>query len=159
MDDAKRLLAEGLSKGFAGETKFGVLERGSFRLSNSSLEGGEYNDAWVTGGGNELIRTQAGEVYCRSYTGDVIKEEELAKLGIDEEKVMDFLRSILSENAINTRFDQDFAHESADSDWSYSYKLTSRSEDPFIINGQELINYKGKTVFIHMLIISKVREQ
>ena len=160
MDDAKRLFAEGLSSGFAGKTNHGFTPRGSFRLANSTLDDGrqEYNDAWVIGGGQELIRTVDKQAYTRVYAGDVINAEGLFKLGIYEDQVIDFLASVLREHAISTRADENFELKPTDSDWAYSYEVIFHSEDPFVITGKETISYKGTNVFLHMHTLSKVRE-
>jgi len=54
------------------------VKRGSFKLSSSHVlvENSTYHDEWITGGGQELIRTSAVS-YDRVYVGDTISEKKL----------------------------------------------------------------------------------
>ena len=67
--DTKTLLASGLQAGFARSTGIESVDRGGFSLKASHVEssngGGVYHDEWVDGGGQELVRTEAGEAFSR----------------------------------------------------------------------------------------------
>lgn len=154
----KDLLAEGLRKGFAGSTQVGKLNRGSFELTSSHVESelGTYHDEWVKGGGQEIAKTLNGESITRVYVGDTISEEKLAELGITQKDIMIFLKEVITLHAQDIRFDTDF--ETSNGDFKYSYKVTYKNDDPFIINGIEQIYFKETCVFIHTFAISKVVE-
>ncbi|MCA9386880.1 hypothetical protein KC669_02485 [Candidatus Dojkabacteria bacterium] len=157
--DTSELLSEGLKAGFGGGTSVGSPDRGSFILQSShyELDGNIYHDEWVNGGGQELIRTSDGQAMTRTYVGNVISEVRLEELGITEKDVMKLLMKVIQEYAEHTRFDTDF--EIQIEDWHYSYSVTYRKEDPFIINGIEEISYKNISVFVHTFGISKVIEE
>ncbi len=155
---ADNLLSEGLQKGFGGSTNIEKTSRGSFQLTSSHYEGGSgvYHDEWVTGGGQELVRTQDGESMTRTYVGNVIAPEKLEELGITEKDVMTVLKRVITEHGDQIRLGDDF--EITLDDWLYTYKVTYRREDPYIINGIEEILYKDQSVFVHTFGISKVVE-
>jgi len=153
------LLTEGLQKGFGEGTNFQITERGSFKLTSShyiSEDGGIYHDEWVIGGGQELVRNTNGETLTRTYVGNVVSSERLEAVGISEKEILIFLKKIIIEYGSQTRFNTDF--ESIFENWKYSYKVTYKEKDPFIINGIEKIFYKGNSVFTHTFGISKVIE-
>lgn len=155
---ADKLLSEGLQKGFGGSTNIEKTTRGNFQLTSSHYEvdSGVYHDEWVTGGGQELVRTQDGEAMTRTYVGNVIAPEKLEALGITEKDVMTVLKSVITEYGEQIRLGEDF--EITLGDWQYTYKVTYKREDPYIINGIEEIFYKDQSVFVHTFGISKVVE-
>lgn len=155
----QNLLNEGLQKGFGGDTDIKKTNRGGFNLTSSHYDngkGGVYHDEWVTGGGQELVRTQDGEAMTRTYVGNVIAPEKLEELGISEKDVMTVLKRVITEHGEQIRLGEDFGIIL--DDWRYTYKVTYRREDPYIINGIEEIFYQDQSVFVHTFGISKVVE-
>jgi hypothetical protein len=152
---AHDLLTQGLQAGFGGNTQMSKVNRGGIELTASHHESelGTYHDEWVTGGGQELVRTQDGEAMTRTYVGNTIPPEKLEVLGLTEKDVMIFLKRIITENGNEIRFDTNF--ERTEGDWNYHYSVTNKIDDPFIINGIEEIFFKGQRVFVHTFGISK----
>lgn len=152
------LLTQGLQKGFANSTDKEEITRGGFQLTSSHYEdnNGIYHDEWVTGGGQELLRDSDGQSMTRTYVGNVVSSEKLNSLGITETDVMILLKKVITDHGDKIRFNEDFKLTS--DDWQYSYRVTYKREDPFIINGIEEIFYKDESVFVHTFGISKVVE-
>lgn len=153
-----KLLSDGLQKGFGGSTNMSKDERGSFRITVSHYEqdGNTYHDEWVNGGGQELARDAQGNAITRTYVGNVVSEEKLTELGITEKDIMNVLKRVIVEHGSEIRLETDF--EINFEEWEYTYRVTYRREDPYIINGIEEIYYKGESVFVHTFGISKVVE-
>ncbi len=152
------ILSEGLKEGFGGTSKIAKTSRGGFAITQSHYEGvnGIYHDEWVSGGGQELGTTEDGKSFTRTYVGNVVAHKKLEALGISENDVMAVLKKVIIENGDKIRLDSDFVI-SLD-DWRYTYTVTYKREDPYIINGIEEIFYKGHSVFVHTFGISRVIE-
>jgi len=151
------LFAKGLKAGFGKNNSFLTIDRGGFKITGSHQTFGQasYHDEWITGGGQELVKYENGNMYTRVYAGDCISTENLLKLQITEGEVMSFLKNIIVKFSEKIRFDKEF--ETKVDEWNYSYKVLFEGSDPLLLIGIETISYKNTTVFIHSFSISRVR--
>jgi len=154
-----KLLARGLMEGFAGGTAMADIQRADFHLKSSHFENedGIYHDEWFAdraGGGQEIVKV-GEETYTRVYAGGTVPREVLAQLGISVGDVMTFLKKQIIENGEKIRLHTSFELKN-EGDWQYSYKVLDRDEGIPLTLGKEMIGYKGKTVFVHVFVISPV---
>lgn len=152
-------LSLGLLKGFAGETKFGVIKRANFSLQSSHLEmdGKIYHDEWAadrTGGGQELVKVD-GETYTRVYAGGTISLVALKQLGITKKDILKFLITSLNTAGAQTRLHENFG-PILEGDWSYRYAVIEQNDSIPMTTGREDIRYKGNIVFTHVFIMCPI---
>jgi hypothetical protein len=101
--ETERLLAAGLSAGYAGKSGFERVRRGGFVGEQSFFtdgKGGIYVDQWFAhqrGGGQELAVLENGEKITRLYAGGTVGREELARIGITEGQLSAQLKKSLEE--------------------------------------------------------------
>jgi hypothetical protein len=157
--DIEKLLNTGLKEGFAGGTIREGVERGGFNLESSHLERdeGKYHDEWMAGrvgGGQELVEIN-GEYFTRVYAGGTISDEELKNLGITGKEVIGQLKNQLLENSDLIRLKKDFLPE-PDRDFQYKCEVIDNENEIPVTTVKESISYKGKTVFIHILVLCPV---
>jgi hypothetical protein len=160
MKKAGKILTDGLSSGYAGNSVIKKVNRGSFNLESSHVEisGDVYHDEWAAdrvGGGQELVRTNDGQIYARVYGGGTIFLEELYKLGLKKKEVTDYLKIKISSLKGKTRLDKDCIPKT-DGDWKYLYEVISNEPKIPLIVGREDIEYKKVKVFTHFFIICPV---
>ena len=157
--ETDKLLATGLSEGFAGGSEMQKVERGGFSIKSSHVIEGEnvYHDEWFAdraGGGQEIVKV--GEnTFTRVYAGGTIPLEKLELIGISKSDVMKFLKKQITENKEKIRLHTNFEPE-AEGDWQYSYKILDTDREIPLTLGKEVIKYKGQLVFVHDFIISPV---
>ena len=161
MADAKKLLADGLSAGFAGHSTFETIQRGPFQGKQSLFTPGAgkvYLDQWfasLRGGGQELVQ-DGSELATRLYAGGTIDDEELTKLGITEDQVSEQLKKSISELGEKTRLGENCSPE-PDGDWKYDYQILDTIPEIGLRIGLESIYYKGSLVFAHGFLQSPVK--
>jgi hypothetical protein len=160
---AEQLLAEGLAAGYGSGSVKGNVNRGGFSLKSSHYEpteGGIYHDEYAAdllGGGQELVEVD-GIKLTRVYAGGTLPEEELKTLGITKTDVLSFLKEQMSQNGDKIRLYDNFTPERDESDpWNYSYVVTRRHNGIPLTEGTEIIEYKGKVVFVHSFLICPVK--
>lgn len=161
MTKLKKLLADGLGAGYAGQSNFEHVRRGPFEGEQSLFSPEEekvYLDQWfakLRGGGQELVQNEDGKA-TRLYAGGTIDSEELSKLGITEEQVSEYHKKAIKELGQKTRLDEDCSPK-PDGDWQYSYKIIKRLDEIDLTIGLESIFYKGQLVFAHGFMNSPVK--
>ena len=159
MDNAKKILAEGLAAGYAGGSKIEDVIRAGFSFKSSHVEtpDGVYHDEWAAhraGGGQELVSI-TGKTYTRVYAGGTVSLDILKELGVEESEVGAYLKRKLTELGEKTRFDEDCTPDS-DGDWRYTYKVTNREDDIPLLVGVENLLFKNQKVFTHVFVICPV---
>ncbi|PIZ96825.1 MAG: hypothetical protein COX79_04495, partial [Candidatus Levybacteria bacterium CG_4_10_14_0_2_um_filter_36_16] len=143
MRNAKKILAGGLSAGYAGGSRIEDVARGGFHLKSSHIKtsDGIYHDEWAAhraGGGQEIVSVE-DKIYTRVYAGGTISLEKLKQLGVEESEVGDYLKRKLTELGDKTRFDEDCSPE-PDGEWQYTYKVMNREDDiPLIVGYEHLL--------------------
>ncbi|HLC93700.1 MAG TPA: hypothetical protein VJG85_01670 [Patescibacteria group bacterium] len=160
MNQAKKLLAEGLQSGFAGgNIRKRVIRDGvEFETSTLSTSRGRYVDGWaadVLGAGHEVAKTR-NTTLTRVYAGGTIKPEELLLLGISKKDVMRFLKQQILALGSRTRLDKSCGPVK-DGQWKYFYKVTKRGRRIPVIIGEETIWYKNRIVFVHYFLLCPVK--
>lgn len=167
--EARRILTEGLLRGYAGNKKE-TRGRGVFVVNSSdvNMQGGAYHDEWVTGertgGGQELAKFWYEDSERRNatrlYAGGLVAKEILDSLGITGKEVTRYLKRKIQELGAKTRFGNN-CEVGPDGDWQYVYRVL-RNEIPAAIDsglltmGLETISYKDTLVFAHGFLISPV---
>jgi len=153
------LLSRGLTKGFAGETKFQTTQRAGFSLQANHFEenGGMYHDEWAadrTGGGQELV--SMNEVtFTRVYAGGTISIAELERLGITKKAIIEFLITSLNIAGERTRLHESYGPMKSGY-WTYQYRVLEKNDAIPLTTGKEDISYKGRIVFTHIFVMCPV---
>jgi hypothetical protein len=156
----KTILGKGLCEGYMGKTARGKVDRAGFTLEISDYKGpeGTYHDEWFAhqnGGGQELVETPDGKHATRVYAGGNLPQEDLTKLGITENEVIQKLLFFVNEAGEKTRQDTDT--ESTNGDWKYNYEVLDEIKEIPLVVGKESIFYKDTLVFVHFHINSPIK--
>jgi hypothetical protein len=155
--DIEQAATKGLLEGYGKQTAPPTKDREGFTVSSNHFEEGDiaYHDEWVTGGGQELVKT--GEDYfTRVYAGDVVLEN-LHILGIKEIDVIMQLISFINSLGDKTRLNEE-CHPEPVGPWEYSYTIIKRNPLINQVIGEEVITYNGMVVFIHAFIMNPARQ-
>jgi hypothetical protein len=157
----RRLLTEGLLKGYAGKSKFNTVERGPFHGEESLLEtpNGVYLDQWFAhqrGGGQELVILETGEAMSRVYWGGTVDKEVLDELGITDEDVSAHLTGFITEAGNKTRLTQDYFPTPRE-DWNYRYRVLAGIKELQATLGLEELSFRDNLAFAHYIGISPVK--
>ncbi len=161
--EMEKLLTKGLLAGYVGKNEFGKVikekvNRGPVRFTVTSFlspDGGQYQDGWSKGGGQE-VGQQGEEKATRLYAGDTLSDEELRQIGITHDQIIKYHQGKLDELSGRTRLFEDCSPE-PDGDWQYRYEVIRNLEAIPLVIALETIRYKDRTVFAHGFLHAKIR--
>ena len=159
-ESAAKALSTGLKLSFSGNSIQDTAERGgvTFQTRDVAREGFTYHDEYTglkSTAGQEIVRI-GDIIYARSYQGRAIDVKELAKLGLDEMRVIEHLIHVIVTHSAPTRLDTDYHLKEDGSPWEYIYVVTDRDEKFGLIRSTEIIKYNDQEVFRHDFIISPI---
>lgn len=165
MAESESILTKGLLANYAREPGSGFeskkVIRAGFPVETGELkfeDGSLYHDEWTanrTGGGQELVKNSEGKTFTRLYAGGTIALEELKSLGLTKKDVTNYLKTKLSELGNKTRLFLPLSPE-ADAHWQYAYEIKEVLDKIPLTVGRESISYKGRTVFVHYMLLCPV---
>lgn len=160
-----KLLTDGLAEGYTGNKNPVKIERAGFvgkstdyPSDNPKLKRGHYHDEWFAndnGGGQELVEIEE-EKFTRLYGGGVIPQEELQKIGLTTEDVIQRLITSVRELKEKTRLHKPSSFQLPDG-WSYKYTILKKSKEVPLTIGYESIEYNGREVFAHGHLLTPVK--
>jgi hypothetical protein len=159
--EIKGLLTVGLLSGYIGGSVRGDTFRVGFPFETSDYQGpeGAYHDEWIvdkrSGGGQEVVETPDGNKFTRLYAGGTISEEEIVKLGISGEVVVERLIDFVREAGNQTRLND--CYQSTNGEWSYRYKIRKIEAEIGIIAAEEEVRYQDRMVFMHYHLLCPIK--
>jgi len=159
MDKQKisKALTNGLINGYGGKTKFTKTIRGGFELSSSHFQDPEfiYHDEWTNNGGQELVQF-GNDFFTRVYAGGNASQDILKSLKISSNDIGQKLKTSITTFKNKTRLFSDF-QSNIDKDWQYEYKILDKNDEIQVTVGKETISYENKPVFIHVFVLSPIK--
>lgn len=167
--EIEKFMTRELQKGFASKTPPKMtVENGfqikyvNFRQPDGPSEGSLYLDQWTKGRlglGMELgfvLNGEKADSMGRAYAGGTLPGEELQKLGITRDMVLDKIKEVITKYGEKTRLFEDF-HPKPDGPWKYSYDIIARYPAFELTIAEETLGYDEKLVFIHPFFITGIK--